>query len=191
MKYIIILVITVFLINSVNAQKVTSLEEQRELQLQSLGHKVPDPELISKLASEEFSKPEAEQSIEQLKEIADTSNLYSNLVNKIYEGYKDYRRDNYKYDFVQEAIDAAPIFEELMEINNKYKNIRNQALILIGKKYLAEGKRMEAFIYFDDAFRLSAFSCYDGKEECPRYIAEQHMKELLGIKGQSYTTWKK
>ena len=44
---------------------------------------------------------------------------------------------------------------------------------------------MKAFFLFNYAFRLSAFEFSEGVDDCVRYQAEQQMKQLLGVEGDS------
>jgi hypothetical protein len=173
------------------AQDAISLEDERTRQLQEMGALLPKPELIRSMAKELFLQPLDEQDIEKLREIASNANVYSNLVSKITDGYNDYLRENTRYDFVGNAVRKASIVPELLELDSEFKDIRNQAYLNLGLIYQAKGQEMEAFLLFNDAYRLSAFDCPNGSENCIRYSAEQHMKTLLGIKGVSYVYWQK
>ena len=88
-------------------------------------------------------------------------------------------------------MEKASIVNILADKDSIFKTIRNQAYINLGRLALADGKDMKAFLLFNDAFRLSTFSCYEGKDNCLRYTAERYMKELLGIEGVSYEHWEK
>jgi hypothetical protein len=149
------------------------------------------PEAIREIANAEFSKPVHEQDPETLETIAKEANIYSNLVTKITDEYNDYLRDNSRYDFVTEEVRKATIVAYLLNLDSEFKTFRNQAYLNLGFLSQAEGREMEAFLYFNDAFRLSAFDCPDGIEQCIRYQAEQQMKTLLNIGGDSYVYWKK
>ena len=174
-----------------NAESINSLEEERTKQLQEMGVWLPNPEKIIASAEQEFKKPIETQSADILKEIAEKANHYANLVAKISDEYTDYLRDNSRYDFVTEVVRRASVVRNLGNQDTIFKTIRNQAYINLGRLALAEGKDMKAFLLFNDAFRLSVFSCTDGKDKCIRYEAEQYMKELLGVEGESYVYWKK
>lgn len=174
-----------------SAQDAISLEDERTKQLQELGVLLPNPDIIREIANAEFSKPLQEQDPDTLEKIAKEANTYSNLVTKITKEYNDYLRDNSRYDFVTEEVRRAPIVERLFSLDSEFKTFRNQAYLNLGLLSQADGKEMEAFLYFNDAFRLSTFDCPDGAEECVRYQAEQHMKTLLHIEGGSYVYWKK
>jgi hypothetical protein len=174
-----------------NAESINSLEEERTKQLQEMGVLLPKPEKIIASAEQEFKKPIENQSADILKEIAEEANRYANLVANISDEYTDYLRENSRYDFVTEEVRRASVVGNLGNQDTIFKTIRNQAYINLGRLALAEGQDMKAFLLFNDAFRLSAFSCYDGKDKCIRYEAEQYMKKLLGIEGDSYVYWKK
>lgn len=173
------------------SQEPLTLEDEREKQLREMGVKLPNPESIRVTAESEFAKPISEQSADKLEEIAKTANTYANLVSKISEEYNDYIRENSRYDFVTEVVRAAPIVDSLLNADVTFKMIRDRAYVNLGRLALAEGKDMKAFLLFNDAYRLSSFSCSNGKEACIRYEAEQEMKKLLGIEGDSYVHWKK
>jgi len=173
------------------AQESVSLEEQRTKQLQELGVLLPDPVAIRSAAEAEFAKPVAEQDADLLKEIASDANAYSNLVSKITDEYNDYLRENSRYDFVTEEVRKAPIVNSLLELDSEFKGIRNQAYLNLGVIAMDDGREMEAFLFFNDAYRLSVFSCAEGVDNCIRYQAEQYMKSLLGVDGDSYVHWQR
>tara|TARA_B110000003_G_scaffold24152_1_gene23131 strand:+ start:121 stop:708 length:588 start_codon:yes stop_codon:yes gene_type:complete len=174
-----------------NAESINSLEEERTKQLQELGVLLPNPEKIIASAEQEFKKPIENQSADILKEIAEEANHYANLVAKTSDEYTDYLRENSRYDFVTEEVRRASVIRNLGNQDIIFKNIRNRAYLNLGRLALAEGQDMKAFLLFNDAFRLSAFSCSYGKDKCIRYEAEQYMKKLLGIEGESYVNWQK
>ncbi|MFG6517832.1 hypothetical protein ACGYLX_10260 [Sulfitobacter sp. 1A13496] len=177
--------------SSSHAQESVSLGDERTKQLQQLGLLLPDPAAIRASAEFEFAKPAADQDAERLEDIANEANTYSNLVTKITDEYNDYLRDNSRYDFVIEEVKKAPIVASLLSLDSEFKGIRNQAYLNLGVLALNDGRKMEAFLLFNDAFRLSVFDCADGADSCLRHQAEQHMKELLGVDGESYVHWKK
>tara|TARA_R100000935_G_scaffold57698_1_gene92244 strand:- start:4670 stop:5287 length:618 start_codon:yes stop_codon:yes gene_type:complete len=177
--------------NSIAAQDLVNLDDERTKQLQELGVLLPNPEEIKRLSSEEFGKPLDQQDAEVLDEIARDANTYANLVSKITDEYDDYIRDNSRYDFVVEEVQKAPVVDVYLTADNEFKTIRNQAYLNLGKIALADGDQMKAFLLLNDAFRLSPFSCANGTEGCIRYEAEQLMKGQLGIEGQSYINWEK
>lgn len=173
------------------AQESVSLEDERTKQLQELGVLLPDPVAIRDSAEAEFAKPISEQDANRLEEIASDANTYSNLVSKVTDEYNDYLRENSRYDFVTEEVRKAPIVENLLGLDSEFKGIRNQAYLNLGVLAMDDGREMEAFLFFNDAYRLSVFGCAEGVDNCVRYQAEQHMKNLLGVEGESYVHWKK
>ena len=175
----------------VGAEGLNSLEDERKKQLQELGVLLPEPDAIIADAEEEFAKPIQDQSKTRLEDISKRANSYANLISKIADEYDDYLRSNSRYDFVVEEVQNASVVEELMKADSVFKTIRNRAYLNLGRIALAEKEEMKAFLLFNDAFRLSAFSCGDGKDNCVRYEAEQYMKELLGVQGESYVHLKK
>jgi hypothetical protein len=177
--------------NPLYAQETISLDDERTKQLQELGVLLPNPEEIRESASAEFGKPILDQDTELLVDIAKDANKYSNLVSKVTDKYNDYLRENSRYDFVTEEVKKAPVVSILLELDAEFKGIRNRAYLNLGIIALDEGKEMEALLFFNDSFRLSAFSCDKGIESCTRYEAEQYMKTLLGVEGESYVHWKK
>jgi hypothetical protein len=177
--------------SSSSAQESMSLEDDRTKQLQELGVLLPDPVAIRASAEAEFAKPVAEQDADRLEDIASEANTYSNLVSKITDEYNDYLRDNSRYDFVTEEVRKAPIVGSLLSLDSEFKGIRNQAYLNLGILAMDDGRQMEAFLFFNDAFRLSVFDCSEGVDLCVRHQAEQHMKHLLGVEGESYVHWRK
>jgi len=175
----------------VSAQDNSSLVDEREKQLRELGVTLPKQSSIRQAASEEFAKPVLEQDPERLEEIAEQANSFSNLVTKITSEYDDYIRENSRYDFVVKEVRKAPIVKSLLSLDSEFKGIRNQAYLNLGIIALEEGKEMEAFLFFNDAFRLSIFDCSKGVDGCIRYQAEQQMKKMLGVDGESYIYWEK
>lgn len=174
-----------------NAHSQTSIEDERAKQLKEMGVNIPNPENITKIAAEIFSKPVLEQDFDALETLAKDANTFANLVSKLREEYKDYIRQNSRYEFVTKEVEAAPALKEYVELDSKFKRIRNQAYLNLGKLALADGKQMKAFLFFKDAYRLSSFSCYDGKDDCMRYEAEQELKKMLGVTSESYVHWEK
>lgn len=185
-------VVTAFAMVSIaNAQEAISLENERTKQLQELGVLLPDPVTIRETAKIEFAKPVLDQDVETLEGLAKDANLYSNLVTKITDEYNDYLNDNSRYDFVIEEVRKAPIVENLLNLDAEFKGIRNRAYLNLGQISLEDGREMEALLLLSDAYRLSVFSCEGGVDDCVRYQAEQHMKALLGVEGDSYVHWQK
>lgn len=176
---------------SLHAQDSVSLEDERSEQLQDLGVSLPDPAAIRATAEAEFLRPVVDQNADQLEDIASDANAYSNLVSKITDQYDDYIRDNSRYDFVIEEVRKAPITASLRRLDREFKGIRNQAYLNLGVLAMNNGQMMEAFLFFNDAYRLSAFGCAEGLDNCIRHEAEQYMKDLLNVEGESYVYWKK
>lgn len=174
-----------------NAQEIISLDDERTKQLEELGVLLPNPTAIRAAAAEEFAKPISGQDAERLEDLAGDANKYSNLVSKITDEYNDYLRENSRYDFVTEEVKRAPVVKSLLALDSEFKGIRNRAYLNMGILAMESGRQMEAFLLFNDAFRLSVFGCNDGVENCVRYEAEQHMKTLLGVEGESYIYWQK
>ena len=174
-----------------NVQSQSSIEDERAKQLKEMGVSIPNPENITKLAAETFSKPVLEQDFETLKSLAKDANTFANLVSKVSDEYDDYLRENSRYEFLTKEVKAAPVVKEYLEIDSKFKLIRNQAYMNLGRLALADGNQMQAFLFFKDAYRLSTFSCYEGKDNCMRYQAEQELKKMLGVSSDSYIHWKK
>ena len=174
-----------------NAEGINSLEEERTKQLKEMGVLLPNPDEIVAAANAEFSKDIDDQDADSLEEIAAQANHYANLVAKIGDEYSNYIMDNSRYDFVTEEVRKATLVDALTNKDSVFKNIRNKAYLNLGRLTLADGKEMEAYLFFNDAFRLSSFTCSDGKENCVRYEAEQYMKSLLDLEGESYVHWQK
>ena len=186
-----IIALSLSLVTTIGAQSINDLEVERTKQLQEMGVLLPNPQEIIASAQQEFSKDIQAQDASALKKIAEQANHYANLVDKIYGEYTDYLRDNSRYDFVTEEVRKATLLGVLEDKDTEFKTIRNQAYINLGRLAQEDGKDMEAFLFFNDAFRLSTFSCYQGQDKCLRYQAEQYMKKLLGVEGDSYVYWKK
>ena len=174
-----------------NAQSQNSIEDERAKQLKEMGVNIPNPENITKQAAEIFSKPVFEQDFKALENLAKDANTFSNLVSRLSDEYDDYLRQNSRYEFVTKEVKAAPARKEYAALDNKFKRMRNQAYLNLGKLSLADGKQMQAFLFFKDAYRLSPFTCHQGKDNCMRYQAEQELKKMLGVSSDSYVHWEK
>lgn len=188
---LLVVVAATAMITTATAEEIISLDDERTKQLQELGILLPDPVVIRETAAIEFSKPLLDQDAETLEDLAADANTYSNLVAKITDEYNGYLRDNSRYEFVTEKVKGAPVVSQLLDLDSEFKNIRNRAYLNLGRIALEDGQEMKAFLLFNDAFRLSVFSCADGVDDCLRYQAEQHMKSLLGVEGESYVHWRK
>ena len=179
------------MVTTATSQELISLDDERTRQLQELGVLLPNPVAIRETAVIEFAKPLSDQDAEILEVLAKDANTYSNLVDKITNEYNDYLRDNSRYDFVIEEVRKASIVDNLLILDSEFKGIRNRAYLNLGLIAFENGQEMKAFLLFNDAFRLSAFDCADGVDDCVRYQAEQQMKQLLGVEGDSYVYWKR
>ena len=153
------------------------------------GTDIPKPKEVASKAEAILAKPLNDQSVKELKDIAESSNKAANYVGFIFDEYADYYRDNYRYDFVQEKV--APFHDKFLRLSNKLKDHRNQAYLNLGKKLAASGNNIEAFFYFRDAFRLSTFTEDSGDHKGTRYEAEQEMKKLMNLEEfESFIYWK-
>jgi hypothetical protein len=123
-----------------------------------------------------------------LRSIAEKSNKAANLISYIQEEYSDYHRENFKYEFVQQAV--SPAHDKYVKKGNALKRIRNESYFLLGERFEAKGDLGRAFFYYRDAYRLTSFEDRAKEKEGLRYRAEQKMKNLLGITDiESYVTW--
>ena len=174
-----------------SANENFKINEERIKQLEEMGVLIPDGEVVKNTAKTEFAKTIEEQSVDTLTELAKDANTLANLVGKLYDGYEGFNREMYNYEFVVKEVQKATVLVEYENLDSEFKTIRNRAYIYLGKKALEKKQEMKAFLFFSDAYRLSYFSCVEGKSQCVRYEAEQLMKELLGITGESYVHWKK
>ena len=173
-----------------SAQSTLDIDEQREATLEKLDADVPDPNEIRVLASRIFSEPTSDQDADVLKSLAKQSNSDANMVYFIKDEYEDYRRENYKYDFVLEKLD--PSLGHYTRIVNEFLDIRNQAYFNLGMKAKEAGENVPALLWFRDAFRLSSFDCGKNqvRETCMRWKAEQELQKLLGLSSiKAYVTW--
>ena len=126
-----------------------------------------------------LSRPLAEQTDDDLRELAKQANAAANFVGFILEEYQEYYRDNYRYDFVQSKV--APYHDTYVGLSNRLKSYRNQAYFNLGKKAAQRGDEMAAFFLFRDAYRLSTFTEDQGDHKGMRYLAEVEVKKLLGM----------
>ena len=150
---------------------------------------LPKPQILITKAEVLLKKPIANQSIKELKELAESTNKAANYVGYILSEYASYYRENYKYDFVQEKI--APFHDKYVVISNKLKSFRNQAYFNIGTKLAGSGNDAEAFFYFRDAYRLTSFTDENGDHKGMRYKAEREMLKLLELGDiESFVYWK-
>ena len=180
-------------INGVSQDSVNtlSLEEERSAELEKFDvTEIPDLNVVRNSAKHLFSLPLEKQDSEQLKELARVANMTANLVNYIYDEYDDYYRDNYRYEFIQKKVQIpASVYGAIF---NEFLKIRNQAYFNLGLISKNDGRTMEAFLYFKDAFRLSSFDC--GKDKpaigCMRWKAEQELQKLLVLSHvKAYVSW--
>ena len=148
------------------------------------------PSDVEAKATTIFGRPLAEQTNDELRQLAEQANTAANFVGFILEEYQEYYRDNYRYDFVQEKV--APFHDAYVELSNQLKLYRNHAYFNLGKKAAGRGDEMTAFFLFRDAYRLSNFTEDQGDHKGIRYHAELEMKKLLGMKGiYSFIYWKR
>lgn len=134
-----------------------------------MGVLLPNPQEIIASAAQEFAKDIQAQDADILKKIAEQANHYANLVGKISDEYTDYIMDSSRYEFVAEEVRKAKLVGILAYKDSEFKTIRNQAYINLGRLAPNNGNDMETFLFYNDAFRLSLFPCYDGKDQCLRY----------------------
>ena len=193
MRKAIMFLLTVILMicfNSAVAEEKKDLEKLRQEQSKIFGAQgLIKPYEVRKNAKSYLSKPLSQQNIVELKKLSKQANIAANLFGMILEEYKDYYRDNYSYDFVQEKI--APYHDRFVELSNELLYYRNQCYFNLGEKLKAKGNVVEAFFYYRDAYRLSSFTDSKGDHKGMRYKAEQKLKELLGISDiPSFVFWK-
>ena len=141
--------------------------------------RIPKPKDVESYAIDLLDLPLEAQRSDDLQELASKANEAANFVGFILEEYREYHRENYRYEFVQKKV--APYHDRYVSLSNRLKNIRNQAYFNLGKKAAQRGDELEAFFYFRDAFRLSTFTHADGDHKGMRYMAEIEMKKLLGL----------
>lgn len=187
-----VLCVMVFLVvtSSASAQSTLDIDEQRAATLAKLESDVPDPDEIRGIAKETFSKPISDQDKDVLQSLAKQSNTYANMVNFIKDEYDDFRRENYRYDFVLKNL--KPSLGQYTQIVNEFLAIRNQAYFNLGTKAKKAGNNVPALLWFRDAFRLSSFDCgkNQARETCMRWKAEQEIQNLLGLSSiKAYVTW--
>lgn len=176
--------------SSISAQSTLDIDEQRAATLKKLESDVPNPDEIRRIAKGTYSKPISAQDTDVLKSIAKESNGYANMVNFIKDEYEDYRRENYRYDFVLKQL--SPALGHYARIVNEFLAIRNQAYFNLGMKEKEAGNNVSALLWFRDAFRLSSFDCgkNQARETCMRWKAEQELQKLLGLSSiRAYVTW--
>ncbi len=173
-----------------SAQSMLDIDEQRAAALEKLESELPDPDGVRGIAQETFSKSISDQDADILRSLAKQSNSYANMVNFIKDEYDDFRRENYRYDFVLEKLD--PSLNQYSRIVNEFLDIRNQAYFNLGMKEKEAGNNVPALLWFRDAFRLSSFDCGKSQERemCMRWKAEQEIQNLLGLSSiRAYVTW--
>jgi len=140
-------------------------------------------------AKEILGRPLAEQSEAELKKLAEQANIVANYVGFIFDEYRQYYGDNYRYDFVQTKV--APFHDAYLKLANRFKDYRNRAYFNLGKKAVERGDEVGAFFFFRDAYRLSTFTEEAGDHKGMRYLAEVEMKKLLGIDSiNTFVYWK-
>jgi len=127
-----------------------------------------------------------------LRTLAREANAYANLVGRITDSYDKEHRDNFRYEFVQNAIRPALSFYQ--GIGNEFKGVRNKAYFNLGEKAEAKKEYFEAFFFYNDVYRLEVFGCSAPNatpENCSRLAAEVKMRRILNIEGvPPYTHWR-
>ncbi len=147
------------------------------------------PNEVETFAKTILGSPLADQSDDQLRELARQANAAANFMGFILEEYERYSRENYRYDFVQEAVN--PFLDVYVTFSNRLKSYRNQAYFNLGKKAAERGDDLTAFFLFRDAYRLSLFTEDGGDHKGMRYQAEIEMKKLLGLQDMgTFLYWK-
>ncbi|MCY4499423.1 MAG: hypothetical protein OXC14_19335 [Rhodospirillaceae bacterium] len=139
------------------------------------------PSDVEALAKNILGRPLADQNEEDLRELAQKANTAANFVGFILEEYRDFYRDNYSNDFIQEKV--APFHNAYVRLSNDLKSYRNQAYFNLGKKAAEGGEEVMALFLFRDAYRLSRFTEDEGDHKGMRYRAELEIKKLLGLEG--------
>ena len=167
-----------------------SLSEARQAALEKYGiTEIPDLAAVRSFAAQIFSQELERQNEDELERLSEAANRVANLIGYIYDEYDYYYRANYRFDFVREKV--APHADSYNTIRSEFLRIRNQAYFNLGILAKQNGRTMEAFFYFRDAFRLSIFGCSKGKTGCMRWQAEQEMQKLLGLSHiKAYVYWK-
>jgi len=190
LKVTLTLTFLLFLPMGAIASDLEDVEKLRAEQIKKWGDtNIPKPKEIALQAKKVLDKPIENQSIAELKAIAELSNRAANYVGFILDGYATYYRDNYKYDFVQEKV--APFHDAYVKLSNELMGYRNQSYFNIGKKLVSSNNEVEAFFYFRDAYRLSSFDDDKGDHKGMRFLAEQEMKKLMGLSDiGSFIYWK-
>ena len=167
-----------------------SIEQERQAALEEFNvTELPDLDVVRAAAVQLFAQPLEQQDEEELKKLSREANRVANLIDYIFDEYDDYYRENYQYEFIREkVIIPAAKYES---VRNEFLNIRNRAYFNLGALSRDNGRTMEAFLYFKDAFRLSAFNCKYGARICMRWKAEQELQKLLGLpRIEAYVNWK-
>jgi hypothetical protein len=143
---------------------------------------MPNADHIRAAANKLFIMPVEQQDESDLKTLARDANAYASMVGMIDEEYGNERRQNLKYDLVTRPIGRAS--KEYNRIENEFKGYRNTAFMNLAQKAEAKGDMLQAFMYYRDAYRLSAFPCVPLEltdDSCPRLVAEKAMQRILGI----------
>lgn len=174
---------------------ILSLDEERRRVLKEFDMvDVPDLDAIRSVASEIFSLPVARQDVDDLENLAAEANRAANLIDYICDRYDDEYEESYQYDLLGKRIQEklhVPLFG-CEEIRNEFLAMRDRSHFNLGVIYRDRGETMKSFLYFKDAFTLSAFHCVSSRptDDCVRWEAEREMKKLLGIEDmESYTRW--
>lgn len=189
-KIVITLTVLLVLPAAVIASDMEDVEKLRSEQIKKWGDtSIPKPKEIAIKAKAVLDKPIENQSISELKNIAEQSNKAANYVGFILDDYATYHRDNFRFDFVQEKV--VPFYDAYVKLSNELKDYRNQSYFNIGKKLVASNNEIEAFFYFRDAYRLSSFTDDKGDHKGMRFLAEQEMKKLMGLTDiESFLYWR-
>lgn len=177
-----LLVLSLLIAGVLPAVAQGDIERQRQEGMQQYRDAgVPNPTAIRETAAILFAKPLAEQDEGELRIIARAANAYANYIDMIHSQYNRYRVDNLRLNFILQRLE--PVQDAYAVLSNEFKAIRNRAYLNLGEKAEAAGDALQALYYYNDAYRLSAFSCFGmGVDRpCSRFEAERRMQRILRI----------
>ena len=135
-----------------------------------------------------LAKQFSDQSVSELKEVANQSNKAANYVDFIRDKYATYIRDGVA--IVVKEAKITSIHNGYARLSDELREYRNQCYLNIGKKLTESGNEIEAFFYFEDAYRLLPFIGPNGDHIGVRYLSEQEMKKLMGLSDLRSFDWK-
>ena len=158
-------------------EKNIDFKDLREKMKKQIGNdELPQLELLLNAEDSLIPSLVKKQDIKELEHLAQTCNLYANIIDTIIDAYKEGPAKFNK---------TGPASDNVFKDNNDFEGllkIRNSCYFNIGLIHKEKGNRKDALLYFYDAFRLSEKNTHNWHKDHTLYKAEIEIKSILGSK---------